>query len=128
MSLLKYLSVWNYRATASPYYQAYTSHYPQAAYATHYQTYAPPATQSTTQTPARPATTTGQYQTSTYNLGTTTTPATAASTTAASGAGGMDTADIATLNDALGSAGVDLRVCSRPSDAFVSLFTYELPI
>ncbi|PPQ75519.1 hypothetical protein CVT26_012543 [Gymnopilus dilepis] len=96
-------------ATASPYYQAYTSHYPQAAYATHYQTYAPPATQSTTQTPARPATTTGQYQTSTYNLGTTTTPATAASTTAASSAGGMDTADIATLNDALGSAGVDLR-------------------
>ena len=34
----------------------------------------------------------------------------AASTTAAATGGGIDTSDIATLNDALGSAGVDLRV------------------
>lgn len=36
---------------------------------------------------------------------------TAASATAAA-ASGVDTADVATLNDALGSAGVDLRVLS----------------
>jgi hypothetical protein len=32
--------------------------------------------------------------------------------TAQASSGGMDTSDIATLNDALGSAGVDLRVRS----------------
>ncbi|KAH9482173.1 hypothetical protein JR316_0004268 [Psilocybe cubensis] len=110
--------------TAS-YYQPYTSHYPQAAYATHYQAYAPPqtptATTSTTQqqqaAAARPTTTTpaptAAYQTSTYNLSTaaanTTTTANAASSSSNNNSGGMDTADVATLNDALGSAGVDLR-------------------
>lgn len=34
----------------------------------------------------------------------------ATTTTAATATSGVDTADVATLNDALGSAGVDLRV------------------
>ncbi|KAJ3489683.1 hypothetical protein NLJ89_g11505 [Agrocybe chaxingu] len=100
-------------ATASQYYP-YTSHYPQAAYATHYQAYAPQvatasatATQTTTPRP-QATTTTQQYQTSTYSLGTTTAN-TATTTAAAAASSTMDTADIATLNDALGSAGVDLR-------------------
>ncbi|KAL4076397.1 transcription initiation factor TFIID component TAF4 family-domain-containing protein [Scleroderma citrinum] len=66
--------------TSYSHYQ-YSQHYPQAAY-THYQ-YAPtPITQAQRQTTAA---TVGQAS------------------------GGMDTADVATLNDALGSAGVDLR-------------------
>jgi hypothetical protein len=44
-----------------------------------------------------------QYQTNAYNIG-----SSAANTTAANNA--MDTSDINTLKDALGSAGVDLRV------------------
>ena|SRR6266540_1577788 len=80
---------------ASQYYSPYTSHYPQAAYATHYQAYAPPVAAAQ----AKPVTA-GQYQTSTYSLGT---AGTNASTV-------VDSSDIATLNDALGSAGVDLRV------------------
>lgn len=40
------------------------------------------------------------------------TPATGSAPAAQSGSGGMDTSDVATLNDALGSAGVDLRVRS----------------
>ncbi|KAK0243409.1 transcription initiation factor TFIID component TAF4 family-domain-containing protein [Armillaria nabsnona] len=77
-------------------YQHYSpySHY---QYATHYPSYAAAAPQA-----SQPATTT-----------TTTVPrpvtAAAAPTTQSTSSGGMDTADIATLNDALGSAGVDLR-------------------
>ncbi|KAG6845519.1 hypothetical protein H0H87_007763 [Tephrocybe sp. NHM501043] len=87
----------NYRTTPYQHYQ-YTSHYPQATYG---YTYAPATVASQTAalqvaTPAvqRPTTTTA-------------TVATGAATTAAST--GIDTSDIATLNDALGSAGVDLR-------------------
>ncbi|KAF5363552.1 hypothetical protein D9756_000097 [Leucocoprinus leucothites] len=86
-------------ATTIPYqhYQAYSSHYPQAAYG-HYQ-YATPLTAQTMQAQlARPAATT----TPVPNTATTTTT-TAANDTAA------DTTDIATLNDALGSAGVNLE-------------------
>ncbi|KAF9535139.1 transcription initiation factor TFIID component TAF4 family-domain-containing protein [Crepidotus variabilis] len=97
----------------SQFYSPYTSHYPQAAYATHYQAYAPPvaAAQNAASGAKQPVT---PYQTSTYSLGTTSTANTAtasgAGTTAASGTNNaMDTSDIATLNDALGSAGVDLR-------------------
>ncbi|KAL0950367.1 hypothetical protein HGRIS_010333 [Hohenbuehelia grisea] len=76
-------------ATPTQYYQSY---YPQAAYAPQYHSYAPPTT-------AQPAVTTTPIQ-----------PATVArpATQQASNSG-VDTADIATLNDALGSAGVDLR-------------------
>jgi hypothetical protein len=107
-----YLILWRalkffHRTTAYQHYP-YTSHYPQAAYATHY-SYASP--QSTTTTAAATTTTqtqqpqssslssqqTRQYSTNTYNIN-------------ASASNGMDVADIATLNDALGSAGVDLRV------------------
>ena len=69
-------------------YQHYSysshSHYPQAAYAAHYPYTTPQSTTTTTTT--------------------TTTTAAAATTSTAS--------DITTLNDALGSAGVDLRVSS----------------
>ena len=47
----------------------------------------------------------------------TATTATAGTSTAAA-ASGVDTADVATLNDALGSAGVDLRVLPSPSIQF----------
>ncbi|KAK0207101.1 transcription initiation factor TFIID component TAF4 family-domain-containing protein [Desarmillaria ectypa] len=76
-------------------YQHYSpySHY---QYATHYPSYAaaaPQASQSATTTVPRPVTAAVAPTTQSTN----------------SGGGGMDTADIATLNDALGSAGVDLR-------------------
>lgn len=72
--------------TTYQHYQAYASHYPQAAYG-HYQPYPTPVSTQVSQPAAqRPAT------------------ASAAQTNS-----GMDTSDIATLNDALGSAGVDLR-------------------
>ncbi|KAF8885799.1 transcription initiation factor TFIID component TAF4 family-domain-containing protein [Infundibulicybe gibba] len=70
---------------AIPHYQAYASHYPQGAYPTHFQTYAPPPPQLQRPQPAVPT------------------------TTVTASNSGIDTADIATLNDALGSAGVDLR-------------------
>ncbi|KIM35005.1 hypothetical protein M413DRAFT_449957 [Hebeloma cylindrosporum] len=108
-----YTAQWAQQTAGSPYYQ-YTSHYPQAAYATHYNTYAPQTTQgqqSQTQTQRTPAPI-APYQTSTYSLNTS---GNAGAVGAPSGAGantsssGMDTSDVATLNDALGSAGVDLR-------------------
>ncbi|KAF9449042.1 hypothetical protein P691DRAFT_668264 [Macrolepiota fuliginosa MF-IS2] len=77
-------------------YQAYSSHYPQAAYG-HYQ-YATPLTAQTMQAQlSRPAVSTPVANTAI---------ATAAATANTSG---VDTTDVATLNDALGSAGVDLR-------------------
>jgi hypothetical protein len=75
------------------YAQFQHSHYPQASYG-HYQPYIPPAQTAQTQTPA-PVTAAVQRQ-----------PAQAASQ--------LDTADVATLNDAIGSAGVDLRVSVSP--------------
>lgn len=51
---------------------------------------------------------------------TTGTTATTATSTTAAAASGVDTADVATLNDALGSAGVDLRVA--PPSVLFSLF------
>ncbi|KAK2463740.1 hypothetical protein APHAL10511_004233 [Amanita phalloides] len=75
--------------TAYQHYQGYASHYPQAAYPAHYQSYAPPVTAQ--QSTPRPA-------------------SSAAGGGASSNAGNnVDTTDITTLNDALGSAGVDLR-------------------
>jgi hypothetical protein len=76
------------------YAQFQHSHYPQASYG-HYQPYIPPAQTAQTQTPA-PVTAAVQRQ-----------PAQATSQ--------LDTADVATLNDAIGSAGVDLRVSAQPS-------------
>ncbi|KDR84255.1 hypothetical protein GALMADRAFT_220044 [Galerina marginata CBS 339.88] len=112
------------------YYQPYTSHYPQAAYATHYQPYAPPA-QTQAQSASKPAVA-SQYQTSTYSLNTTTTSVTATAAAAAAANAnnsGMDTADIATLNDALGSAGVDLRAeeesLQRTHDSHQAYRSYE---
>ncbi|KAG9317858.1 hypothetical protein JVU11DRAFT_2085 [Chiua virens] len=78
--------------TAYSHYQ-YSQHYPQAAY-THYQ-YA--SAMNTAQTQQRQVT-----------AATSTTPAAAASASGTA-TSGVDTADVATLNDALGSAGVDLR-------------------
>lgn len=66
-------------------------------YPTHYQAYAPPVSAAAT-SQAKPATT----YSSTYNTG--------GSTANPSNPGAMDSSDIASLNDALGSAGVDLRV------------------
>jgi hypothetical protein len=62
------------------------SHYPQASYG-HYQPYIPPAQTAQTQTPG-PVTAAVQRQETSQ----------------------LDTTDVATLNDAIGSAGVDLRV------------------
>ncbi|OJA17068.1 hypothetical protein AZE42_11194, partial [Rhizopogon vesiculosus] len=77
-------------ATTTPYsHYQYTHHYPQAAYS-HY-SYVPQQTQVQRQ------------QTST------TVAATAATTQPTNASSGVDTTDVATLNDALGSAGVDLR-------------------
>ncbi|GBE80216.1 transcription initiation factor TFIID component TAF4 family-domain-containing protein [Sparassis latifolia] len=67
-----------------PHYQTY-QHYPQASYS-HYQQYAPPQTAQQIQSQA-----------------------VAPTSRQAAQSNAMDTADIATLNDALGSAGVDLR-------------------
>ncbi|KAJ8519668.1 hypothetical protein ONZ45_g3388 [Pleurotus djamor] len=90
-------------ATTTP-YTHYQNYYPQAQYS-HYQ-YA-----AATATPATATTTTGT-----------------ASQPKASGASGADS-DIATLNDALGSAGVDLRAeeetLQRSHDQHQSYRTYE---
>lgn len=71
------------------YSQFQHSHYPQASYG-HYQPYIPPAQ---TQTPG---------------------PVTAAIQRQHAQTSQLDTADVATLNDAIGSAGVDLRVRAPP--------------
>ena len=79
-------------SSARPQYytQFQHSHYPQASYG-HYQPYIPPAQ---TQTPG-PVTAAIQRQSS-------------------QATNQLDTADVATLNDAIGSAGVDLRVRALP--------------
>ncbi|KAG6330320.1 hypothetical protein ID866_8769, partial [Astraeus odoratus] len=74
--------------TATYSHYQYSQHYPQAAYA-HYQYAATPMTQPQAQQRQQTTPTVAQ-------------PATNANS-------GIDTADVATLNDALGSAGVDLR-------------------
>ena len=88
----KLYSVPLFLVSASPRTSYYTqfqhSHYPQASYG-HYQPYIPPAQAAQSQTPA---------------------PVTAAVQRPSQAANQLDTADVATLNDALGSAGVDLRV------------------
>ena len=100
----KHYSVPLLLVSASPRTSYYTqfqhSHYPQASYG-HYQPYIPPAQAAQSQTPA-PVTAAVQRQ-----------PSQAANQ--------LDTADVATLNDALGSAGVDLRVC-----ALISILTHTL--
>lgn len=96
-------------ATTTPYSYQYTHHYPQAAYS-HY-SYVPQQPQV-----QRPQ-------------ATTTAPATAATTQPANANSGMDTSDVATLNDALGSAGVDLRAeeesLQRSHDSHHSYRTFE---
>ncbi|KAI9507504.1 transcription initiation factor TFIID component TAF4 family-domain-containing protein [Russula earlei] len=75
-------------ATTQYYTQFQHSHYPQASYG-HYQPYIPPAQSAQAQTPG---------------------PVTAAAQRpSAQVTGQVDTTDVATLNDAIGSAGVDLR-------------------
>ncbi|KAI0053818.1 hypothetical protein FA95DRAFT_1530859 [Auriscalpium vulgare] len=87
----------------TPYYP-YQSHYPQASYG-HYQPYIPPPQTAQPQTP---------------------TPIRQPAQPAASQ---LDTADVATLNDALGSAGVDLRAeeetLQRSSDQHQAYRSYE---
>ena len=55
---------------------------------------------------------------------TTSTTVTTATSTTANAASGVDTADVATLNDALGSAGVDLRVLLPPRSISACLMTH----
>ena len=118
------------RTTAYQHYP-YTSHshYPQYAFS-----YTSPVTPQSTTTTATATTSqtqqqqpqsssssssqqTRQYSTSTYNIN-----------ASANASSGMDTADIATLNDALGSAGVDLRVSSFFSLApTISLYLLKYP-
>lgn len=90
------------------YYQYQHSHYPQASYG-HYQPYIPqPQATQQQQTSTTPAV---QRQTQPIP---TAAPVTAAPQTQSQtqNQNQLDTADVATLNDALGSAGVDLRVRS----------------
>ncbi|KIJ69755.1 hypothetical protein HYDPIDRAFT_104378 [Hydnomerulius pinastri MD-312] len=106
-------------ATTTPYsHYQYSQHYPQAAY-THYQ-YAPPPMTTQAQTQQR-------QQITTVTAQTTSTVATTTATTNANN--GMDTADVATLNDALGSAGVDLRAeeesLQRSYDSHQSYRSFE---
>ncbi|KAG2105037.1 transcription initiation factor TFIID component TAF4 family-domain-containing protein [Suillus discolor] len=93
----------------TPYSYQYTHHYPQAAYS-HY-SYVPQQPQV-----QRPQ-------------ASTTAPVTAATTQPANVNNGMDTSDVATLNDALGSAGVDLRAeeesLQRSHDSHQSYRTFE---
>ncbi|OCH94472.1 hypothetical protein OBBRIDRAFT_121415 [Obba rivulosa] len=101
--------------TAYTHYQHY-QHYPQASYG-HYQQYVPPQTQTQTQTqttvpaPVQPVASTSRPTTQTTQ------------------SNAVDTADIATLNDALGSAGVDLRAeeesLQRSYDQYHSFRPYE---
>ena len=80
--------------TRTQYYSQFQhSHYPQASYG-HYQPYIPPAQTAQAQT-AGPMAAALQRQ-------------------AAQATSQLDTADVATLNDAIGSAGVDLRVRAPP--------------
>ena len=100
----KHYSVPLLLVSASPRTSYYTqfqhSHYPQASYG-HYQPYIPPAPNSQTQAPA-PVIAAVQRQNS-------------------QAANQLDTSDVATLNDALGSAGVDLRVCAPISILTINL-------
>ncbi|TFY75816.1 hypothetical protein EWM64_g8199, partial [Hericium alpestre] len=102
------------------YYQSY-QHYPQASYG-HYQPYLPPQT-SQTQTP----TPTPTAQRPVTHLA----PMTAAppQAQAQQQQNQLDTADVATLNDALGSAGVDLRAeeetLQRTADQHQTYRPYE---
>lgn len=93
-----------YRTSAYQHYSYSShSHYPQAAYAAHYP-YAPQSTATAGTTAATTATTT--------TAATTTQPQASSSSQQRMDAAGSD---ITTLNDALGSAGVDLRVSSLSS-------------
>ncbi|KAH9032947.1 transcription initiation factor TFIID component TAF4 family-domain-containing protein [Lactarius hengduanensis] len=95
-------------ATTSYYTQFQHSHYPQASYG-HYQPYIPPAQAAQSLTPA-PVTAAVQRQLS-------------------QAANQLDTSDVATLNDALGSAGVDLRAeeetLQRSADQHQAYRPYE---
>jgi hypothetical protein len=80
----------SFRPTQYAHYPGYSTHYPQAAYTAHY----PYATASQSQSQPQPQ---PQPQ-----------PTTTTRQSAQQG-GGTDSADIASLSDALGSAGVDLK-------------------
>ncbi|KAF9066558.1 transcription initiation factor TFIID component TAF4 family-domain-containing protein [Rhodocollybia butyracea] len=73
----------------------------------------------------------GQYAATTYAPSATPAPVTAAATASAAGVsqGAMDTSDINTLRDALGSTGVDLRAeeesLQRTSDTHLSFRSYD---
>ncbi|KAI0321989.1 transcription initiation factor TFIID component TAF4 family-domain-containing protein [Amylostereum chailletii] len=95
---------------ATTQYYQYSQHYPQASYG-HYQPYIP---QPAAHTQAQPSAATAVAR-----------PVAPATTSASQ----LDTADVATLNDALGSAGVDLRAeeesLQRTSDQHQSYRPYE---
>ncbi|KAI1794995.1 transcription initiation factor TFIID component TAF4 family-domain-containing protein [Ganoderma leucocontextum] len=107
----------------TPYSHYQYGHYPQSSYS-HYpaytqqahQTQTAPATQTQTQTP----------QASQTNVSTALRPVTQSAPQTHSG---VDTTDVATLNDALGSAGVDLRAeeetLQRTNDQYYSYRPYE---
>jgi len=86
----RYLTLALYRPTSYQHYQYYASHYPQYAQQTSHLVITPPTAPT-----ARPAAAT---------------TSTATTTAAAPSQGNSASNDISTLNDAIGSAGVDLRV------------------
>ncbi|TFK43978.1 transcription initiation factor TFIID component TAF4 family-domain-containing protein [Crucibulum laeve] len=98
--------------TPYQHYQAYTSHYPQTTYA-HYQAYTPQPVQQQPQSQQQqqhPQQQQQQAQVATAPRPIVAQPAIQTQTQQVQQSStGMDTSDIATLNDALGSAGVDLR-------------------
>ncbi|KAH8092494.1 transcription initiation factor TFIID component TAF4 family-domain-containing protein [Cristinia sonorae] len=109
--------------TAPPTYQYHPySHYPQAQYA-NYHHYAPPQHQQQVVPQTQPTTT------STARPPTTQPTQAMAPSQQQQQSSSIDTADIATLNDALGSAGVDLRAeeetLHRSNDQYHQYRPYE---
>ncbi|RPD67445.1 hypothetical protein L226DRAFT_566155 [Lentinus tigrinus ALCF2SS1-7] len=111
-------------STTTPYSHYQYSHYAQTSYS-HYPQYAPqthqPASTSQTQTQA---TSTPQPTVASTVIRPATQP-----TQTQTQQSGVDTTDVATLNDALGSAGVDLRAeeetLQRTNDQYYSYRPYE---
>ncbi|OBZ70305.1 Methionine aminopeptidase 1B, chloroplastic [Grifola frondosa] len=111
--------------TAYSHYQY--QHYPQASYG-HYQQYGPPQPQPQTVQPAQ-SQSQSQSQTQSQTQSQSQSQSQMTSLSRQPTQASIDTADIATLNDALGSAGVDLRAeeesLQRSYDQYQSYRPYE---
>ncbi|KAI0751170.1 transcription initiation factor TFIID component TAF4 family-domain-containing protein [Daedaleopsis nitida] len=111
--------------TTTPSYSHYQYGHYQTSYA-HYPQYAQQVHQASTSQTTQTQT---QIQTPQTNVSTVIRPATQPTQTQTQAQSAVDTTDVATLNDALGSAGVDLRAeeetLQRTSDQYYSYRPYE---